>query len=122
MQNLLTPRLLVPLAVVVSLLLPLPVCQPGTGLRMLLAVAGSLLVPVRVYQPGTGLGVLLAVAGPLLLLILVCQPGTGLCVLLAVAVPLLLPSYGGHAVNDKQPVPGGGVHSNRNAIKYMSFT
>jgi hypothetical protein len=116
-QILLTPRLLVPLAVAVSLLLALLVCEPGTGLHLvlavvvpllvyqpgtglcvLLAVAVPLLLPLLVYQPGTGLCVLLAVAVPLLLPLLVCQPGTSLCVLLAVAVPLLLPGCGGHAV------------------------
>jgi hypothetical protein len=35
---------------------------------------------------------------------------------------MLLPSYSGHAVSSRQHVLGGGVHSNRNAIKYMSFT
>jgi hypothetical protein len=61
-QSLLTPRLSVSLAVVVSLLLPLQVCQPGKGLRMLLTVAGPLLLPLQVCEPGTSLGVLLAVA------------------------------------------------------------
>jgi hypothetical protein len=46
--------------------------------------------PLVVCQPGTGLSVLLAVAISLLLSLLVCQSGTGLCVLLAVAIPLLL--------------------------------
>ncbi len=99
MQILLTPRLSVPLVVVVPLLLLLLVCQPGTGLRLLLAMATPLLLPF-----------------------LVCQPSTGLCMLLAVAVLLLLPSCGGHAVqivplavSNRQPVPGGGVHSNRSA-------
>jgi hypothetical protein len=119
-QNLLTPHLLVPLAVAVSLLLPIPVCQPGTGLCVLLAVKVLLWLPIPVCQPGMGLCVLLAV--PLLVLVPVCQLRTGLCMLLAIAVPLVLPGYGGHAVSDKQPIPGGGVHSNRNAIKYMSFT
>jgi hypothetical protein len=68
--------------------------------------------------------VLLTVAVSLLLLLLVCQSGTGLYVLLAVAVAvaLLLPGCGGHAVqivplavSGKQPIPGGGVHNNRNA-------
>ncbi len=73
MQNLLTPRLPVPLAVAVPLLLLLPICQPSTGLRMLLAVTVPLLlVPVLVCQPGTGLCVLLAVAISLLVPILVC--------------------------------------------------
>ncbi len=45
MQILLTPCLLVPLAVAVSLLLALLVCQPGTGLCVLLAVAVPLLLP-----------------------------------------------------------------------------
>jgi len=46
----------------------------------------------------------------------------GLCVLLAVAVLLLLLGCGRHAVqivlpvvNGRQPVPGSGVHSSRNA-------
>jgi hypothetical protein len=43
-QSLLTPRLLVPLAVVVPLLLALLVCQLGTGLYVLLAVAIPLLL------------------------------------------------------------------------------
>jgi hypothetical protein len=110
------------LAVAVPLLVPLSVCQPGTGLCVLLAITVPLLVPVRVCQPGTGLCVLLAVAVPLLVPVLVCQPGTGMCVLLPVAVLLLLSGYGGHAVSGRQHVLGGGVHSNRNAIKYMSFT
>jgi hypothetical protein len=45
-------------------------------------------------------------------------------VLLAIAVPLLLLGCGGHAVqivllavSGRQPVPGGGVHSSRNANK-----
>ncbi len=66
------------------------------------------------------LPVLLAVAVPLLLLLLVYQPSTGLCVPLAVAVSLLLLGCDGHvvqivplAVSDRQPVPGGGVHSSR---------
>ncbi len=97
MQILLTPHLPVLLMVAVPLLLALLVCQPGTGLCMLLAVATSLLVP---------------------------ELGTGLCVLLAVAIPLLLPGYGGHtvqivplAVSDKQPIPRGSVHSNRSASR-----
>jgi hypothetical protein len=81
-------------------------------------VAVPLLLPVLVCEPGIGLGVLLAVAVPVLLPVLVCQPGTGLCMLLAVAVP----SNGRHAASARQLVPGGGVHSNRNAVKYMSFT
>jgi hypothetical protein len=94
-QNLLTLRLPVSLAVMVPLLLPLPVCQPGTGLCVLLAVAVPLLVPI-----------------------LVCQLGTSLYVLLAVTVSLLLSSCGGHAVhivplavNGRQPIPRGSVHS-----------
>jgi len=82
----------------------------------------ALPLPLLVYQPGTGLCVPLTVAVPLLLPFLVYQPGTGLCVLLAVAVLLLLLSCGGHgveivllAVNGKQPVLGGDVHSNRSA-------
>jgi hypothetical protein len=96
---LLTLRLSVPLAVAVPLLLPLLVCQPGTGLHLLLTVAAPFLLPL-----------------------LVCQPGTGFCVLLAVAVLLLLPGCGGHAVqivplavNGRQPVPGGGVYNNRSS-------
>jgi hypothetical protein len=58
---------------------------------MLLTVAVPLLVPLRVCQPGTGLCVLLAVAVPLLLAVLVCQPGTSLCVLHAVTIAVLLP-------------------------------
>jgi len=65
-----------------------------------------------------GLYVLLAVVVPLLLALLVCQLGTGLYVLLAVTVSLLLSGYGGHAVhivplavNGRQPIPGGDVHS-----------
>ncbi len=95
MQILLTPCLPVLLAVAISLLLALLVCQSGTGLRLLLTVAAPL--PV-------------------------CQPGTGLCVLLAVAVPLLLPGCSGHAVqivppavSSRQHVPRGGVHSSRSA-------
>jgi len=94
-QILLTQCLPVPLVVVVSLLLPLLVCQLGTGLRLLLAMA----VPLLVYQLGMGL-----------------------CMLLAIAVLLLLPGYDGHAVqivppavSDRQPVPRGSVHSNRSA-------
>ncbi len=45
MQIFLTPRLPVPLAVVA----PLLVCQPGTGLCVLLAVAVSLLLLLLVY-------------------------------------------------------------------------
>jgi riboflavin transporter FmnP len=63
-----------------------------------LAVAVSLLLPLLVYQPSTGLSVPLAVAVPLLLPLLVYQPGTGLCVLLAVTDLLLLLGCGGHAV------------------------
>jgi hypothetical protein len=74
-QIFLTPRLPVPLAVAVALLLALLVCQPSTGLRLLLVVATLLLLPF-----------------------LVCQPSRGLGVLLAVAVLLLLPGCGGHAV------------------------
>jgi len=85
------------LAVATPLVLPLLVCEPGTGMCVLLAVAVPLLPPLLVCQPGTGLCVLLMVAVPLLLPLLVCQPGTGLCVLLVVAVLLLLPGYGGHA-------------------------
>ncbi|CAM6017563.1 unnamed protein product, partial [Sphagnum balticum] len=58
--------------VAVPFLLPLPACQPSTGLRLLLAMA----IPLRV-----------------------CQLGTGLYVLLAVAVSLLLSGCGGHAVH-----------------------
>ncbi len=68
MQILLTPRLPVPLVVAVPLLLALLVCQPSTGLRLLLAVA----TPLLVCQPGTGLYVLLAVVVSLLLPFLVC--------------------------------------------------
>ncbi len=89
MQILLTPRLSVPLAVAIPLLLALLVCQPGTGVRLLLIVAAPLLV---------------------------CQPSTGLCVLFTVTVPLLLPGYDGHAVqivplavSGRQPVPGGSI-------------
>jgi hypothetical protein len=64
------------------------------SLCLLFAVAAPLLV----CQPSTGLYMLLAVAVLLLLLLLVCQPGTSLYVLLAVVVPLLLAGYGGHAV------------------------
>jgi hypothetical protein len=77
---------------------PLLVCQLGAGLRLLLTVAAPLLMSFLVCQPGTGLSVLLMVVVPLLLPFLVCQPGTGLCVLLVVAVPLLLPGCDGHAV------------------------
>ncbi len=45
MQILLSPRLPVPLAVAVPLLLPLLVCQLGMGLCVLLAVAVLLLLP-----------------------------------------------------------------------------
>ncbi len=110
----------VPLAVAVPLLLPLLVYQPSTGLSVSLAVAVPLLLPLLVYQPSTGLSVPLTVAVPLLLPLLVYQPGTGLCVLLTVAVLLLLLGCGGHAVqivplvvSGRQPVPRGGVHSNR---------
>jgi len=96
-QILLTPHLPVPLAVMASLLLPLLVCQPNTGLHVLLVVATPLLLPFLVCQPGTGLCMLLAVAVLLLLSLLVCQSSTGLCVLLAIAVPLLLPGCDGHA-------------------------
>ncbi len=65
---------------------------------------------------------LLVVAASLLLSLLVCQSGTGLYMLLVLVVPLLLPGYGGHvvhivllAVNDRQPVLGGGVHISRSA-------
>ncbi len=99
MQILLTPRLPVPLAVVVPLLLALLVCQPGTGLRLLLAIAAPLLL-------------------------LVCQPGTGLYMLLTIAVLLLLSGYGGHvvqivslAVSGRQLVPGGGIHNSRNVSR-----
>jgi hypothetical protein len=75
-----------------------------------------------------GLCVLLAVTISLLLPLLVCQPGMGLCVLLAVAVPLLLLGCGGHAVqivplavSDRQPVPGGGVHSISNFFCLGAF-
>jgi hypothetical protein len=119
---LLTPRLLVPLAVAVPLLLPLLVYQPGTGLCVPLAVVVLLLLPLLVYQLGMGLCMSFAVAVPLLLPLLVYQPGMGLYVLLAVAVLLLLLGCGGHAVqivplavSGKQPVPGGDVHSSRNA-------
>ncbi len=83
-------------AVAAPLLLPLMVCQQGTGLCVLLAIAVSLL-PLLVCQPGTGLYVLLTMVVSLLPL-LVCQPGTGLYVLFAVVVPLLLSGCGGHAV------------------------
>jgi len=76
-QILLTSRLPMPLAVVVSLLLALLVYQPCI-----------LLTP--------HLPMLLVVAVPLLLTLLVCQSGMGLCVLLA--VPLLLLGCGGHVV------------------------
>jgi hypothetical protein len=121
-QILLTLRLPVPLTVVVPLLLPLLVYQPGTGLCVPLAVVVPLQLPLLVYQLGTGLCVSFAVAVPLLLPLLVYQPGMGLCVLLVVAVLLLLLGCGGHAiqivqlaVSGKQPVPGGGVHSGRSA-------
>jgi hypothetical protein len=47
---LLTPCLpvLLAVAVAVMLLLPLLVCQPGIGLRLLLAVVASLLLPLLV--------------------------------------------------------------------------
>ncbi len=50
MQILLTPCLPVSLAVAAPLLLPFLVCQPSTGLRVLLAVvvAVSLLLPLLV--------------------------------------------------------------------------
>ncbi len=80
--------------------IPLLVCQPGTGLCVLLAVAVPLLLPLLVFQLGTSLCVLLTVAIPLLLPLLVRQPGMGLCMLLAVAIPLLLPGFGGHASVD----------------------
>ncbi len=48
MQILLTPRLPVPLAVVVLLLLPFLVCQPGTCLRLLLVAAAPLLLSLLV--------------------------------------------------------------------------
>jgi hypothetical protein len=67
-QILLTPRLPVPFTIAVTLLLVLLLCQPGTGLRLLLAVA----TPLLVCQPGTGFGMLLVVAGSLLLPLLVC--------------------------------------------------
>ncbi len=70
----------------------------------------------------------LAVTVPLLLALLVCQLGTGLYVLLTITVPLLLSGCDGHAVhivplvvNGRQPVPGGGVHNNRNANKRSVF-
>ncbi len=120
MQILLTSRLPVPLAIAVPLLLALLVCQPGTGLRLLLAVTAPLLV----CQSSTGLYVLLAVAVSLLLPLLVYQPGMGLCVLLAITVPLLLSGCSGHAVqivplavSNRQPIPRGGVHSSRNASR-----
>jgi hypothetical protein len=47
-QILLTPRLSMPLLV----------CQPGTGLRLLLAVVAPLLLPLLVCQPSMGLCVL----------------------------------------------------------------
>jgi len=62
------------LAVAVPLLLPLPVCEPGTGLDVVLVVAIPLLLPLLVRQPGTGLRLLLAVAGPLLFPARVGQP------------------------------------------------
>jgi hypothetical protein len=68
------------------------------GLCLLLAVAVSLMLPLLVCQPSTGLCALLTVTVPLLLSLLVCQLGMGLYVLLPVTVPLLLPGYGGHAV------------------------
>ncbi len=50
--------------------------------------------------------------------LLVCQLGTSLYVLLAVTVLLLLSGCGGHAVhivplavNGRQPILGGGIHS-----------
>jgi hypothetical protein len=49
-------------------------------LPVLLAVATPLLLPLLVCEPGTGLCVLLAIAISLLLPLLVCEPGTGLCV------------------------------------------
>ncbi len=48
MQSLLTPRLLMPFAVAIPLLLPLPVCQLGMGLRLLFAVAVPLLLALLV--------------------------------------------------------------------------
>jgi hypothetical protein len=54
-----------------------------------------LVLPLLVCQPGTGLCVLLAVVVSLVLPLLVCQLSTGLYVLLAVVVLLLL-GYGGH--------------------------
>ncbi len=118
MQNLLTPRLPVPFAVAVPLLLPLPVCQLGMGLRLLLVVAVPLLLALWVYQLGTGLRLLLTVAVPLLLALRVCQLGTGLYMMFAVVVSLLLSGCDRHAihivllaVNGRQPIPGGGVHS-----------
>jgi hypothetical protein len=94
-QSFLTPRLLVPFAIVVLLLLALLVCQLGTGLY-----------------------VLLAVVVPLLLALLVCQLGTSLYMLLMIAVSLLMSSCGGHAVhivpltvNGRQPIPRSGIHS-----------
>jgi hypothetical protein len=94
-------------------------------LPVLLAVAVMLLLSLLVCQSGTGLRLLLVVKAPLLLPLLVCQPGTGLCVLLAVVVLLLLPGYSGHAVqivplavNDRQPVHGGDVHSNCSANRH----
>jgi hypothetical protein len=85
-------------------------------LPVLLAVGVSLLLPLLVCQPGTGLCLLLAVAAPLL----VCQSGTGLCVLFAVTVLLLLPGCDGHvvqivplAVSGRQPILGDDVHNNR---------
>jgi hypothetical protein len=65
------------------------------GLDVLFAVAIALLLPLLVCQPGTGLNVLLTVAVALLLSLLICQPGTGLVVLLVVTVPLLLLSWVG---------------------------
>jgi hypothetical protein len=119
-QILLTPRLPVPLAIAVPLLVALLVCQPGTGLHLLLAVA----MPLLVCQPSIDLCVLFAVTVSLLLLLLVCQPGTGLCVLLAVAVPLLLSGCGGHAVQivplavgGRQLIPGSGIHNSRSASR-----
>jgi hypothetical protein len=79
-------------------------------------------MPFLVCQPGTGLCVLLAVVAPLL----IYQPSTGLCVLFVVAVLLLLPGCNGHAVqivslavSGKQPVPGGGVHNSRSATNAL---
>jgi len=54
-QILLTSCLPVLLAVATPLLLPLLVCEPGTGLCVLLAIAISLLLPLLVCEPGTGL-------------------------------------------------------------------